>query len=98
MKKTSLLLIIISFISCDKQDSEWVCSCEETQKVSSFITANMKNSNNMSDEEMEDVIKELRNTAIKINCHQEIMWQSSSGEIDWQKTKLDSCETYQNLY
>jgi hypothetical protein len=98
MKKIILLLTSVIFLSCDRQEAEWICNCQESQKVSEFVTANIKSANNMSDEEMEDVIKELRNTGIQTNCHQEILWQDNNSHVDWSKTKLDSCETYQYLY
>lgn len=98
MKKSILLSSLsILFFSCsDVQRQEWICNCKENQKASDFIAANVKNANNMSDEEMEDVLTELRRTAIKLNCHQELLWQSPQGVINWSKNKLDSCETHQD--
>jgi hypothetical protein len=100
MKKHILIGTVTMFIfSCgNKQEEEWVCTCQESQKVSDFISANVKSANNMSDEEMEDVIIELRRTGIKLHCHQELLWQNSEGTILWSKNKLDSCETYQGGY
>lgn len=100
MEKNILLLVSCTLLlSCgDVQREEWVCNCTESQKVSDFVSANIKNANNMSDEEMEDVLIELRRTGIKLNCHQELLWQNRDGRINWDKNKLDSCETYQSWY
>lgn len=73
----------------------WVCSCAESQKVSELVTNNIKGANNMSDEEMEDVIAELRRTGIMTLCHQELLWTcQGSMKMDWTKSKLDSCESF----
>lgn len=100
MKKLLLIFICItSLSSCsDHQTMKWVCSCSEQEKVATFITSNVKSSNNMSDEEMEDVISELRETAIKVNCHQKLMWVDNQHIVNWEKTKLDSCEIFMNIY
>jgi len=100
MKKIILASMssIILFSCGNVQREEWVCNCQESEKVSDFVTANVKSANNMSDEEMEDVIIELRRTGIKLHCHQELLWQGGDGVIDWSENKLDSCETYQGGY
>lgn len=96
--KYLLLVLLLTFCSCDDPPSLypcWVCTCQESQKVSEFITDNVKAANNMSDEEMEDVIAELRRTGVMTLCHQELLWKySGSKKIDWSKSKLDSCETF----
>lgn len=90
-----IFLLITLLASCsESQEMEWVCDCGQQKAVSEFVTANMKNANNMSDEEMEDVIRELRFTGIKLNCRQKLMWQDSNGEINWSIEKLDSCEVW----
>ena len=96
MKQILILtfLIFISSCSSNQQRMEWICNCEQQKKVADFVTANTKSSNNMSDEEMEDVIAELRRTGIKLNCSQKLMWQDKAGNIDWNKEKLDSCQVY----
>lgn len=49
----------------------------------------------MSDEEMEDVIKQLERTGIKIYCHREQLWYRRGeygGDLDMVKSKIDSCD------
>lgn len=96
--KYLLLVLLLTLISCADKSSLypcWVCTCQESQKVSKFITDNVKAANNMSDEEMEDVISELRSTGIMTICHQKLLWRySQSKNVDWSKSKLDSCETF----
>jgi hypothetical protein len=92
------IVICSVFFACsDHQSLEWVCSCTQQQKVANFITANTKSANNMSDEEMEDVIKELRQTGIKLHCSQKLMWKTHHGQVNWNKEKLDSCEVHFNI-
>lgn len=84
--------LILSSCNIEHRDLEWVCSCEQQQKAADFVTANMKAANNMSDEEMEDVIEELTKTSIMLNCSQRLMFQDRNG-VDWRKEKLNDCET-----
>jgi len=112
MKKQILILIVLSGLlnfSCDNPSSsnngetvelEYVCNCKQTEKVSDFVQSSIKNSNNMSDEEMEDVIKELHRTAVKINCEQKnIKAVRDNGHIKRLTQKLDSCEKIMaNIY
>ena len=64
-------ILIFSFIllsSCE-EDRVSYCGTEETsEKIAAFMTENIKEANNMSDEEMEDVVSELYRSAIKIYC------------------------------
>ena len=91
----AILLLCAVFSSCsDKQDMEWICNCEQQKKVADFVSANTKPANNMSDEEMEDVITELRRTGVKLHCKQRLMWQDREGNIDWKKEKLDTCQVW----
>ena len=99
MKK--LIIILISsalFTSCDngkRKNYISVCSCAEKEKANQFVQTSIKNANNMADEEMEDVIRQLQHTSIELNCHKEVIeYIQESGT--WDKTlvtKLDSCET-----
>ena len=73
-----------------------MCSCQEKERVLEFVTDNIKAANNMSDEEMEDIIRQLEKTGVKIICHKEMLWQSKGGIIDWEINKLDSCQTFYN--
>ena len=74
MKKLILLFTAIALSSCaDKKIRCYVCDKQEKQKVENFVSSNIKNANNMSDEEMEDVIEELTDTAIKLHCRQKYL-------------------------
>lgn len=73
MKKILLLsAIILAFASCERSEERtiYVCDCEQQKKAAEFVQNSIKNSNNMSDEEMEDVIHQLERTAVKLNCSQ----------------------------
>ena len=95
---------MLSFLifSCGSELNErYVCDCKENKLVSAFIERNIHSSNNMSDEEMEDVILELFRTSVKTHCHQELVWVSKTDpyEVDWGKQKKDSCSTvHSNIF
>lgn len=72
----SLILIISTLlVSCDHPTKTLVyaCDCEQQKKVALDIKESIKNANNMSDEEMEDVIIQLEHTFIKVNCGQRMI-------------------------
>lgn len=92
-----LLLSLIYSCSSETQRMEWVCDCIQQKQVADFVSANTGKANNMSDEEMEDVITELRRTGVKLHCKQRLMWQDKYGDIDWEKEKLDSCEVWLDM-
>jgi hypothetical protein len=92
----SLCLVFFALLSCNQRTQKYyyVCNCEESENVEKFITENIKNANNYSDEEMEDVIHELRLDGIRLNCHQRLIWVEGDGHtIDWSlNNKLDTGE------
>jgi hypothetical protein len=112
MKKQILALILMSglFFSCDygnvnngheSVELEYVCNCKQTEQVSDFIKSSIKNANNMNDEEMEDVIHELRITAVKVHCKQKNIKaiRNKYHNIVRVTQELDSCESLiTNLY
>jgi len=113
MKKQILILALTMLsgllnFSCDNGNgngnesirAEYVCNCKQIEKVSEFIQTSIKNDNNMSDEEMEDVIEELHRTAVKVNCDRKnIKAIRESGSIKILTGKLDSCERIMsNIY
>lgn len=71
-----------------------ICTCEQLEKVGKFVTDNIQSANNMSDEEMEDVITQLEDTGMKIYCQQRTIEINHHGNPDWEVVKLDSCESY----
>lgn len=103
--KTKLLLItaiLLMITSCKADKDEYymdscrVCNCEQIEKLQSFISDKViKASNNMSDEEMEDVISQLERTGIQIYCPKKAIPHIRKagdrfGEVDY--TKIDSCQ------
>ena len=106
MKSIICLLFFTLFLcSCDptiEQKDVYICTCQEKAKLQDFVKGSIKASNNMSDEEMEDVIRELRVTAIKIYCNQRtvsvIYKRDTREKILWELTPLDSCESFMDLY
>ena len=97
MKNYKKILLLLSFIlitSCaDKKITCYVCDANEKAKVSEFVSKNMKDANNMSDEEMEDVISQLQETGIKIHCRQEFILTDWDGKIYYDKLNKKKDET-----
>ena len=98
MKKLiGLFLVVLSLSSCNNEPNVserlcYVCSQSERVNAAAFVTANMGAANNMSDEEMEDVIEELTSAAVKLNCHQEMLrFEDLNLSIG---DKFDSTKTY----
>lgn len=92
--KYFLLLIIIIVTGCEYKKTCYVCDKEQREKVADFVSKNIKNANNMSDEEMEDVIKELRTTAIITYCDQRLVTVDRKGNVKWEQSKRDTNLTY----
>ena len=94
MKKLIFILTTITLSSCaDKKIRCYVCDKQEKEKVENFVSSNIKNANNMSDEEMEDVIRELTETAIKINCKQKYLDADFNGNLDYKSIDKKEDET-----
>lgn len=88
-------LLCLVFFSCsDKKARCYVCDEQQRLQVADFVSKNVKGANNMSDEEMEDVISELRDTGIKLYCRQEFVPTSWDGYILYEEIKKDSLKTY----
>jgi len=96
MKKIIILAALI-LTGCARQSLRTVCTCEQQERVAEFVSDNIAASNNMSDEEMEDVISQLAKTGATAFCDQRLFWYNSfpSDGIDWSRQKLDSCEALQ---
>jgi len=95
MRLVFLFALLILF-GCGKTPvSKFVCSCEESKSASEWLKTSIAPANNMSDEEMEDVVAELRKTAIMLHCHQRIFLTDHNGSIIWgiKENSLDTCET-----
>ena len=88
------VVLLFSALSCyDTKRRCYVCNTEEKQKISEFISNNIKPANNMSDEEMEDVIRQLEETAIKINCRQKLIPATWDGDVIWKDVQKKEDET-----
>jgi hypothetical protein len=88
----SVLLAVVLSGCGSSQETRFVCDCEQKKQLQTFVKESIKPSNNMSDEEMEDVINQLSKDGIRIFCQQKPVWLKYGGEIDWSKQKVDSCE------
>jgi len=96
---TYALLAVLLFPSCgSKQASRFVCNCEQQKQLQSFVKESIKPSNNMSEEEMEDVIRQLRIDGIKVFCKQRPVWVKYGSEIDWKKQKFDTCQSIMDAW
>lgn len=75
MRNIIFILILPFFLtSCYSETKRkklvYTCNCEQQAKASSFVKETIGAANNMSDEEMEDVISQLERTSIKLHCSQ----------------------------
>lgn len=93
MKHTLLLsLLLMGAMGCETKENKFVCNCIQKDKIQLFVSSSIKNANNMSDEEMEDVIDKLYTIGVKVNCDQRTVVYSGQ-RVDRLKSKLDSCDT-----
>jgi|688.fasta_scaffold235543_3 hypothetical protein len=93
----AMLAVVLSGCG-SKQRSRYVCNCEEQKQLQAFVKESIKPANNMSDEEMEDVVHQLRVDGIKIYCKQKAVWVDNNGAIDWTKQKFDSCDVVMDAW
>lgn len=101
MKKLFFLLIIGIISSCSQQYDKLIitCNCEQRERVNELIQSSIKNANNYSDEEMEDVVSQLEDTYIRTTCGRSLGTFKHPGglgswEFDYHSVKQDSCLTY----
>jgi hypothetical protein len=71
----------------------YICNETEKQKVADFLTKNIGPANNKSDEEMEDVIYELRKSAVKLYCRQIMAESDGNFGININKINKKADET-----
>ena len=89
-----ILLCLVFLSSCsDKKARCYSCLKEDNLKVIEFVSKNIKNANNMSDEEMEDVITELRETGIKLYCNQIFVPTTWDNQIKYNEIIKEENET-----
>lgn len=92
--KYTILILCLLIIGCGRKESmRNVCPCGSREKIADFVKSSIKDANNMSDEEMEDVVRQLHSTAINIYCPLKVVQTSYDNEVIY--TKLDSCEFVQ---
>lgn len=90
--KNLIPFVILSFIisSCNLKRKCYECTPPQKERVASFLSDNIKGANNMSDEEMEHVISELRFTGIVLFCEQITIPVNLSGVVVWDELDIDS--------
>lgn len=91
------ILLCVAITSCGGEGRTtrcYVCNTQQRLSVADFVSKNIAGSNNMSDEEMEDVIEELRDTGIKLLCSQEFVPYKFGGNIKYSEIKKDTSKTY----
>lgn len=96
MKTIIILLTLTILTSCsyDKEKYGWVCSSSQRKDVQDFIANNIKNANNMSDEEMEDVIAALYRAGVKTVCQcRTVKYELNQGNV----TKVYNLEENETL-
>ena len=87
MKKVLFIIVcMIVITSCTDnkvKENVYVCDCEQQKAAAKFVSDNIQGANNMSDEEMEDVISQLEKTAVKLNCHRKrlLVMKSPDGYV-----------------
>jgi len=92
------ILLCLVFTACSDGSNDYkevqrtFCTCDEREKMAEWLTDNMQKANNMSDEEMEDVIRQLQRTAVFMFCHTKNVKVNKYGTYDLNSFKLDSCE------
>lgn len=100
--KIFIILITATLFSCvDDYTKRYVtvCNCEQREKMADYIIKATKAGNNMSDEEMEDVIRVITNEADKLFCDKRFVWYKGEGYTPAEKLyKLDSCEVIYSYF
>ncbi len=99
MKKIATIIIALVMFSCDTTPQEIkdrACGCSPIQrkKVTEFIQNSIRSANNMSDEEMEDVIIQLERTGVRTFCSQYNVYYYLSNGNRVIKNSIDSINYY----
>ena len=70
MKLLYVPMLIILFSSCTRVEDKMLfsCDCQQQKEAAKFVKESIKDANNMSDEEMEDVISQLERTSVRLHC------------------------------
>jgi hypothetical protein len=85
MKLLLSVAIILTLIGCEEVEQSqfvYVCPTSTIEKRADFIKSSIKNANNMSDEEMEDVISQLQKTANQLYCSGQLLTQTKIRQLN----------------
>lgn len=85
MKLLLLVATILTLIGCEVvEQSQWVyvCPTSTIEKRADFIKSSIKNANNMSDEEMEDVISQLEVSSNQLYCSRQLLTQTKIRQLN----------------
>lgn len=101
---TGFIMVMLIIVGCSNEQQQpktfkrlmRVCTCEQQAKAANFMKETIKQANNMSDEEMEDVIYQLEQTAVRLHCPQKLMKYPQHENGLNEPLNLDSCETVYN--
>lgn len=100
MRKLLLIPAALFIIGCGSDNPTkyeavfYVCDCKQMQQVRDDIKQTIAPANNKSDEEMEDVIKQLQQSFIETTCPKKVLeYNPSQHEVP---LKTDSCSFYFN--
>lgn len=95
MKTILIMLMALTVIACSQpgQKRVYACDCNQRAKVAQDVKESIKNANNMSDEEMEDVIRQLEQTYVRMHCG-ERMVNGMQHDGWFEITESDTTYTY----
>lgn len=94
---TKLIILIfatILFLCCKRPPAmqlAWGCNCKEQADAAKWVGEHIGTANNMSDEEMEDVIAQLQKTAIQLHCKRRMFMIAKSDGGSILSVPADSC-------
>lgn len=86
VKKALLVIVMLMVLVGCKNEPRLknVCTCTQKERVVAWVGEHIKDANNMSDEEMEDVIRELERVAVRGLCGRRVMWcKNGTYIVDW---------------
>ncbi len=93
MKKIIFLCVICFGCIHDTERYLWVCTSQQKDQLQKFILESIKPANNMSDEEMEDVIDAIYRNGVKAICNCKSVKYSVKDGVIIKVYNLDKDET-----
>ena len=108
MKKLLVLMAILLMAGCvgllmagcvgpgpDRTGMATACTAEQSAAVIQFIKSSLLDANNKSDEEMEDVIRQLEKTGRRNLCGRQLVVLKRKGhDIDYERTAVTPGTNY----